>query len=164
MIFEEFPCSCTSHSTTSISQSHSFAISAKRSNPSAVSTGSKKPFLHHTFRCPHPDCNKSYKSVNGLRIHFGRLPQCASFRMSIHNRQAQAALQPPSLEHLEVLTEYPWDDVESLNKLHEAVIVNSTDDNHGSVAPTNQVYSESANDAALRFGIRFTTKQRGHQP
>ncbi len=36
---------------------------AKRSNSSAVSTGRKKPFLHHTFRCPHPDCNKSHISL-----------------------------------------------------------------------------------------------------
>jgi hypothetical protein len=36
------------------------------------------------------------------------------------------------------------------------------DDNNGSGgAPNNQagIYSESANDAALRFGIRFTTEQ-----
>jgi hypothetical protein len=126
---------------------------AKRSNPSAVSTRRKKPFLQYTFRCPHPNCNKNYKSVNGLRIqHFGKSPQFASFRMSIHNRQAQAELQPSPLKHLEALTEYPWDDEKSLNKLHEAVIVNSMDDNSGSGAPNNQaggVFSESANDAAF---------------
>ena len=77
--------------------------------------------------------------------------------MSIQNRQAQAKLQPPPLEHLEALTEYPWDDEESLNELHEAVIVKSTYDNRGSGAPNKQagVYSESANDAALKFGIRL---------
>jgi hypothetical protein len=54
------------------------------------------------------------------------------------------------LEHLEVLTEYPWDDEESLNKLHEAVSTNSTDANSRYGALNNQVgiYSESANDAA----------------
>ena len=79
--------------------------------------------------------------------------------MSIHNRQAQAELQPPPSEHLEALTKFLWDDEESLNKLHEAVSANSTDDNSGSGAPNNQagLYSKSDNDAALMFGICFTT-------
>jgi hypothetical protein len=151
-----FTGSRTSHSTQRISQSHSLVMSANRFNPSAISTSRKKPFLQHTLRCSHPDCtNKSYKSINGLHTHLGKSPQCASFRMSVHNRQAQAELQPPPLEHLEALTEYPWDDEE----LHEAVSLNSIDDNSASGTPNNQagIYSESANDAALKFGIRFNT-------
>jgi hypothetical protein len=59
-------------------------------------------------------------------------------------------LQQPPLEHLEALTEYPWDDEESLFKLHEAVSANSTDDKSGYGACNNQagIYSESTNDAA----------------
>jgi hypothetical protein len=59
-------------------------------------------------------------------------------------------LQPPPLEHLEALTEYPWDNEESPKKLHEAVITNSMDNNHSYGAPNNRagIYSESANDAA----------------
>jgi hypothetical protein len=47
-----------------------------------------------------------------------------------------------------------------LDELDKAVIGNFVDDNNGSAAPNNQagIYSESANDAALRFGSRFTTK------
>jgi hypothetical protein len=152
----------TSRPTQNNSQSYSLVMSAKRSNPSAIFTGRKKPFLQHTFRCFHTDCNKSYKSVvNGLRIHFGKSPQCTSFvRMSVHNRQAQAELQPPPLKHLEALTEYPWDDEKSLNELHEAISANFMDDNSNSGAPNNQagIYSESANDAALRFRLGFTTE------
>jgi hypothetical protein len=64
------------------------------------------------------------------------------------------------LEHLEALTEYHWDDEESLNKLHEAVSTYSTDANSGYGAPNNQagIYSESANDAAWKFNIRFTSE------
>jgi hypothetical protein len=81
---------------------------------------------------------------------------CQLQDVGVHNRLTQAELQPPPLEHLEALTEYPWDDEESPYELHKAVIFNSTDNN----APNNQagVYSESANDADLRFGTRFTTK------
>jgi hypothetical protein len=80
--------------------------------------------------------------------------------MSVHNRQAQAELQPPPLKHLEALTEYPWDDEKSLNELHEAISANFMDDNSNSGAPNNQagIYSESANDAALRFRLGFTTE------
>jgi hypothetical protein len=57
---------------------------------------------------------------------------------------------PISLEHLEGLTEYPWDDEESLNKLHEAGSTNSTDYNNTYGAPINQagIYSEATNDGA----------------
>jgi hypothetical protein len=49
----------------------------------------------------------------------------------------------------------------SLDKLDETAIGNFADDNNGSSAPNNQagIYSESANNVALRFGICFTTKQ-----
>jgi hypothetical protein len=73
--------------------------------------------------------------------------------MLVHNREAQAELQPPPLEHLGALTGYPWNDEESLDKVHEAVSTNSMDDNNNYCAPNSQVgvYSESANDAAQRF-------------
>ncbi len=145
-----FHCSRTSHSTQRISKSYLLVMSAKQFNPFAISTGRKKPFLQHIFRCSHPDCNKRYKSVNKPCIHFGKLPQCASFRMLAHNRQAQAELQPQLLEHLEGLTGYPWDDEESPRKLHEAVITNSMYDYSGYGAPNNRagIYSESAHHPA----------------
>ena len=61
-------------------------------------------------------------------------------------------MQSPPLEHLEALTEYPWDNEESPKKLHEAVITNSTDNNSSNGAANNQagIYSESASDAAKR--------------
>jgi hypothetical protein len=46
-------------------------------------------------------------------------------------------------------------------KLDEAAIGNFVDDNHDAGTPNNRpdTYSESANDTALRFGIRFATEQ-----
>jgi hypothetical protein len=35
---------------------------------------------------------------------------------------------PPVLEHQEVLTEYPWDDEDSLDELDEAAIGHFTED------------------------------------
>jgi hypothetical protein len=67
------------------------------------------------------------------------------------------------VEHQEALTEYPWDDKDSLDGLDEAYIGHFTEDeNNPSGAPNNQagIYSESANNTALKFGgICFTTKQ-----
>jgi hypothetical protein len=68
------------------------------------------------------------------------------------------------VEHQEALTEYPWDDKDSLDRLDVASIGHfAEDDNNPSGAPNNQqagIYSESANNTALKFGgICFTTKQ-----
>jgi hypothetical protein len=66
------------------------------------------------------------------------------------------------LEHQEALTEYPWGDKDSLDELAEAAIGRfAEDDNNPSGAPNNEagIYSESANNSALKFGLRFTTKQ-----
>jgi hypothetical protein len=59
------------------------------------------------------------------------------------------------VEHQEVLTEYPWGDEDSLDGLDEAAIgYLAEDDNNPSGAPNNQagIYSESAKNAALKFG------------
>jgi hypothetical protein len=72
-------------------------------------------------------------------------------------------LHPPPVEHQEALTEYPWDDKDALDGLDEASIGHfAEDDNNPSGAPNNKagIYSESANNTALKFGgICFTTKQ-----
>ena len=72
-------------------------------------------------------------------------------------------LHPPPVEHQEAFTEYPWDDKDSLDGLDEASIGNfAEDDNNPSGAPNNQagIFSESANNTALKFGgICFTTEQ-----
>jgi hypothetical protein len=72
-------------------------------------------------------------------------------------------LQPPPVDHQEALTEYPWDNEDSFDRLDEAAIGHFPmgDDNNPSGAPNNQAWinSESANNAALKFGIRFTTQQ-----
>jgi hypothetical protein len=87
-----------------------FVMTSKRSNPSSVLTERKKPFLYHTFRCPRPDCNKSFKTVNGLRMHFGKSPTCASFKMSQNQSLFVPASKPSALDAQESTTEYPWDD------------------------------------------------------
>jgi hypothetical protein len=66
-----------------------------------------------------------------------------------------------SSRNQEVLTEYPWDDEDSLDQLDEAAIRgHSVDDKNHFGAPNSQaaLYSESANNAALKFGIQLTTK------
>jgi hypothetical protein len=66
-------------------------------------------------------------------------------------------LHPPPVEHQEALTEYPWDDKDSFDGLDEAYIGHFAED-----ALNNQagIYSESANNTALKFGgICFTTEQ-----
>jgi hypothetical protein len=72
-------------------------------------------------------------------------------------------LHPPPVEHQEALTEYPWDDKDSLDGLDEAYIGHfAEDDNNPSGALNNQagIYSESANNTALKFGgICFITEQ-----
>jgi hypothetical protein len=57
-------------------------------------------------------------------------------------------LHPPPVDHQEALTEYPWDNFVE-------------DENNPSGAPNNQagIYSEFANNTALKFGgICFTTE------
>ena len=88
-------------------------------------------------------------------MHFGKSPTCASFKMS-HNRFLFVpASKPSALDAQESTTEYPWDDDDSQSA------ESSEEDNVGPEPPNHQagVYSESPNDAALRFGIRFTTAQ-----
>jgi hypothetical protein len=64
-------------------------------------------------------------------------------------------------EHQVESTNWPWDDKDLPDKLDVATNSNLADNNNGSGAPNNQagIYSESVNNAALRFGICFTTKQ-----
>jgi hypothetical protein len=58
----------------------------------------------------------------------------------------------------ESATEYPWDEDDSI---HECEDASSIEDIISAGAPNSQagVFTESAHDAALRFGIRFTTAQ-----
>jgi hypothetical protein len=57
------------------------------------------------------------------------------------------------------LTKYPWDEEDSLDGLDAAAIGHFAEDNP-SGAPNNRagIYSESTNNAALKFGIGFTRK------
>jgi hypothetical protein len=135
-------------------------MSAKR--PTAtVSRGGKKPCLQHAFCCPTPGCNTSSKSIIGLRIHFSKSPKCARFQTSKSHRKAPTVVQTPPEVFAEA-NDCPWDDEDSLDELDEAA-------NKNIEASTNQLedpatypagtFSESTNDSALRFGIRFTTEQ-----
>jgi hypothetical protein len=78
--------------------------------------------------------------------------------MSGHSTRANTASQPPAADAQEPLMEYPWDEDDYL---HESEDASSLKDILSTGAPNNQagVYTESANDAALRFGMRFTTEQ-----
>jgi hypothetical protein len=65
----------------------------------------------------------------------------------------------PALDAQESLTKYPpWDEDDSL---HESEIPSSIEDTASTAAPNHQagIYMELPNDAALRFGICFTTAQ-----
>jgi hypothetical protein len=56
----------------------------------------------------------------------------------------------------------PWDDEDSLDESVEAALGNdeaSTNESKASAIHAAGTYSESTNDSALRFGIRFTTEQ-----
>ena len=125
-------------------------MSAKRPN-SAIALGSKKPCLQHAFRCPTPDCNKSSKSLIGLRQHFSKSPKYVRFQTSKNRRKAAPVVQP-LLVALPEANEYPWDDEDSLDELDETANENFVeDDNNPSGAPNNQagMYSESANKMQL---------------
>jgi hypothetical protein len=90
-------------------------------------------------------------------MHFGKSPQCSNFKMPGCNTQANTASQPLVAHAQEPLTEYPWDEVHSLQESEDA---SSIDNIVSPGAPNNKagIYMESANDAALRFGIRFITE------
>ncbi len=92
-------------------------------------------------------------------MHFGKSSQCCNYKMSRNNTSANTASLLPALDAQESPTEYPpWDEDDSF---HESEIASSIENNI-STAVTNHhvgVYTESPNDAALRFGIRFTTAQ-----
>jgi hypothetical protein len=63
---------------------------------------------------------------------------------------------------LEESIDIPWDDEESLDESIEAALGNdeaSTNEFEASTIHPAGTYFESTNDSALRFGIRFTTKQ-----
>jgi hypothetical protein len=62
-------------------------------------------------------------------------------------------LQPLPVELQEAWTEYPWVNEDSVDKLDEAAIRHSNDDNNHSGAPNNQagIDSESPNNAALNL-------------
>jgi hypothetical protein len=76
-------------------------------------------------------------------------------------KTGKAVVQPPPVEHQKKLIDYPWDNEDSLHEVDETASGTFTQDNNGSSAPNNYagIYSESANDAALRYGVHFTTEQ-----
>ena len=139
--------------------------SAKRPTASdGVTAVGKKPCLQHAFVCPNPHCNTSSKSVKGLHIHLGKSPTCARFLMLKTRSRTQTVRQkPPTVEGNEALADVPWDnDDDSIDEeLNQADTSNVLEENHGAGGPNDGVgvYSDSANDSALRFGIRFTTEQ-----
>jgi hypothetical protein len=129
--------------------------------PSTVVPVSKKPRLQHVFSCPTPGCNTSSKSVIGLNIHLRKSPKCARFQTFKSHRKVTTVVQTP-LEALLEASDYPWDDEDSLDEFNEAVNGNIEGSTNGFEAPPAHpagTYSESTNDSALRFGIRFTTEQ-----
>jgi hypothetical protein len=67
---------------------------------------------------------------------------------------------PPAA--LEESIDIPWDDEDSLDESVEAALGNdeaSTNEFQASTIHPAGTYSESTNDSALRFGIRFTTEE-----
>jgi hypothetical protein len=63
---------------------------------------------------------------------------------------------------LEESIDIPWDDEDSLDESVEAAVGNdeaSTNEFAASTIHPAGTYSESTNDSALRFGIRFTTEK-----
>ena len=78
--------------------------------------------------------------------------------------KSSGAATPP-VEHQEALTEYPWDDKDSLEELDQSATGNFADDNNAPGAPNNQagIYSESANNIALKFGGICLTTEKHHE-
>jgi hypothetical protein len=84
--------------------------------------------------------------------------------MSKREMRAKAMVLPLPVEHQVVLTDYPDGMMmtQPIDELDEAVIDTLKDGNHYAGPPNIRAgtYSKSANtDAALRFGIHFTTEQ-----
>jgi hypothetical protein len=98
----------------------------------------------------------------GLRIHFSKSPKCARFQTSkSHNKATPVIMTAPPVA-LQESIDIPWDDEDSLDELVEAALGNneaSTNEFEASTIHPAGTYSESSNESALRFGIRFTTKQ-----
>ena len=134
-------------------------MSAKRSKTPGGPGGSKKPCLQQAFCCPHPACNKSSKSLQGLRIHLGKSTDCALFIVRLDSkRNTKNVGMPPEANHEDTMSVYPWDEDDD-NVMDELEDVN--DNNHTGLPnhAADGIYSESAHEAAMRFGIRFTTEQ-----
>jgi hypothetical protein len=131
--------------------------SAKRPTASGGTAVSKKPCLQHAYGCPNPRCNTSSKSQKGLHIHLGKSPTCARFLTQTGMKK------PPAVEANEALVDVPWDnDEDSIDDtLIQGDTSNVLEENDGAGGPNDQVgvYSDSAHDSAVRFGIRFTTEQ-----
>ena len=138
--------------------------SAKRPTASRGTAVSKKPRRQHAFGCPNHCCNTSYKSLKGLHIHLGKSPTCARFLMlQTWSRTQTVMKKPPSVEANGASAEVPWDNDEDsiYDELNHEDTSNDWEENNSAVGPNDRagVYSDSANDSALRFGIRFTTEQ-----
>jgi hypothetical protein len=146
-----------SHTSTSY-----FFSNVGKAPPSSVSLGSKKPCLRYAFSFPTPGCNKSSKSIIGLCIHFSKSPKCARFQTSKSHNKATPVIMTALPVALEESIDIPWDDEDSLDESVEAAVGNneaSTNKFEASVTHPAGTYSESTNGSALKFGIRFTTKQ-----
>jgi hypothetical protein len=91
-------------------------------------------------------------------MHFGKSQQYSNFKMSGRISQEITASQSPAALPQEPLTEFPWSEEDSVPESDDA---SCADDSLSPGVPNTQagVYTESANDAAFRFGIRFTTEQ-----
>ena len=141
-------------------------MASKRAQAPDVPTGSKKPCHQHVYCCPNPRCNKTYKSIGGLNIHFGKAPQCLVFALAYYKGSTKSSLTISQVDRSAAVLLYPWDDDDNEDnsmapEIDEAVDGNLVDDNSFADLPNclDSVYTESAHEAALRFGSRFTTKQ-----
>ena len=76
----------------------------------------------------------------------------------LNSGTTKPASLPPAVDAQDSITEYPWDEDDSFYESDDAFSIEA---NISTAAPNNKagVYTESPNDAALRFGIRFTTAQ-----
>jgi hypothetical protein len=94
-------------------------------------------------------------------MHFGKSPKSTRFGMSQTMIWAKAMVPPLSVVDQAAFSDNLWDNNASIDKTDDAAVGTFTDDNHNAGATNNRAgtYSEPVNNAALRFGICFTTKQ-----
>ena len=144
-------------------------MSSKRASaPPNVPSRSKKPCVEHAFSCLNPYCGMSFVTEAGRNIHMGKAPECFLFALS-HNNKAkstQSMLKTPPVYHEQAVSFYPWDDDdddenENDNKLLDQQYEEGSNNQLAANEPNlpDGTYSESAHEASMRFGIRFTKEQ-----